>query len=160
MKEIPLTQGKVALVDDRDYEHLRKFKWFAQFHHGNWYAVRTSRKSEGQKRPISMHTEILGTPKGMQTDHKDGNGLRNWRDNIRVCTHAQNQHNQQLHIEEKTSVFKGVRWDRKKWRAYIKFNNKCIHLGYFISEIQAALAYDEAAKKYFGEFACTNFIDV
>lgn len=158
VKEIQLTLGKVALVDDEDYEFLNQWKWYAHKGYGeHWYAVR-KHTVNGKQVMIRMHYEILKTPKGMESDHKDGNGLNNQRYNLRVCTRAENQHNQKGYLETKTSAFKGVSWHKKgnSWRAQIGLSNKRIHLGSFATELEAALAYNEAAKKYFGEFARLN----
>jgi hypothetical protein len=105
---------------------------------------------------------ILNTPDGMETDHINHDGLDNRRVNLRSCTQAENQHNQQPRKKAKSSVFKGVCYSKNgdKWQSYITVNRKIINIGYFLSEIKAALAYDEAARKYYGEFAHTNFIEV
>lgn len=161
MREILLTKGKVALVDDADYEYLSQFKWQAQARKcGIWYAYRTLPCSHSI---IAMHRDILKTAKGLDTDHIDGNGLNNQRSNLRECTHAENIHNQKVRLcENKSSKFKGVRWDkdRNRWRVEIKLHGKAIYVGRFISELQAALSYNEAAKKYHGEFARLNTIEV
>ena len=160
VKEIPLTQGKIALVDDSDYAWLNQWKWCASCHHRTWYALRKS-LVDGSSIYTYMHTLILQTPKGMYSDHKDGNGLHNWRDNLRVCTRAENQHNQQKQKRQCSSNFKGVYFckDRNKWQVNITVGLRRISLGYFSSEIEAAQTYDEAARKYHGEFAHTNFTE-
>ena len=106
---------------------------------------------------VSMHRYILNTPNGKETDHCNGNGLDNREDNLRICTTAQNQHNQ-ISVRG-MSKYKGVSWNKnaKKWDARIKLNNKPIRLGYYISEIEAAHAYDKAALKYYEKYAHTNF---
>jgi len=163
VKEIRLTQGQVALVDDDMYDHLIQWKWFARLSMGRWwYAERESQSIGGQHHRIYMHREIMQTPDGLFTDHINSDGLDNRRENLRICTNAENQHNQQKQKRECSSSFKGVSWDKidKKWQAHIRVNLKQIRLGRFDSEIQAALTYDEAAKEYYGEFAKTNFIEV
>jgi hypothetical protein len=106
-----------------------------------------------------MHREILGLKYGdpRQCDHRNHNGLDNQRDNLRICTCAQNQYNQ-VPQRNRSSAFKGVDWRRdcNKWRAKIQINCRRIHLGNFESEIEAAYAYNRAAVKYFGEFASIN----
>ena len=163
MKTIELTQGQVALVDDEDFEWLSKWKWCADktSRNGNYYAARYPRKNENRsKKYIRMHREILGAKPCAQGDHRDGNGLNNCRDNLRVCTHAQNQQNKRI-SKKNTSGFKGVHWHSLtgKWRAQIKANGKRMHLGLFANPVQAAHAYDAKAKELFGEFAKPNFTE-
>jgi hypothetical protein len=156
MKEIELTQGKVAIVDDDDYEWLNQWKW--HFHNG--YAVRTECEKRKFK-TISMHAQILGWSFGVDVDHLDLNKLNNTRSNLRKCTHSQNQHNRSKYANN-ISGYKGVFWHKheKKWQAAIKANGKIIYLGYYADAQDAARAYDAAALKYHGEFARLNFQDV
>ena len=160
MKTIPLTQGKVALVDDEDFERLSKYKWCALNCHGFYYAVRSERITNGRygkTRHFKMHREILGlTDPKIHVDHKNHNGLDNRQENMRACTCSQNQMNQRTMRSKKHSPYKGVCFFHGKWRAAIKIKGKTTHLGTFPSEISAAWAYNEAAIKYFGEFAHVN----
>lgn len=161
MKHIPLTQGKVAIVDDADYEWLNQWKWCAvKKKSGIFYA------SRGQgKATIAMHRQILNIPEGAQADHRNHDGLDNRKCNLRLCTPAENQWNQKP--RKGISKYKGVcllrgkthkgKQYKDKWRAYIKKNQKTRWLGCFQNEIDAAEAYDKAAKELFGEFAYTNF---
>jgi len=157
MKEIELTQGKIALVDDGDFEWLNQYKWHAAKGGRTYYAVR-KKKIDGKEQRLLMHRIILNTPKNKQSDHKDLNGLNNQRYNLRICTPQENMMNREYYTDG-YSKFKGVSWDkaRSKWRSYICINYKFIPLGRFISEIDAALAYDKACKRLFGEFARLNF---
>src|SRR3990167_783457 len=84
MKLIPLTQGKVAMIDDCDYMWLSEFKWC----YDNGYA---RRRASG--RFIYMHREITKTPDGYDTDHRDGDKSNNQRANLRICTRAENKRN-------------------------------------------------------------------
>jgi hypothetical protein len=153
MKEIKLTQGKVALVDDEDYEYLNQFKWYAHKKPCTFYAERSvgNRKN---RTLVRMHRVIMNTHDNMQVDHIDHNGLNNQKCNLRNCTASQNRMNKRPFGK---SIYKGVGFNEGLIQARIRINNKQIHLGYFKSEELAAKSYDIAAKKYHGEFANLNF---
>lgn len=155
MKEIELTQGKVALVDDKDYEYLSQWKWRAMKKQNTWYAVRTT---YNPTRVILMHREIMNAPNDKQVDHINRNGCDNRRKNLRLCTNQQNGANRGAQ-KNNTSGYKGVYWHKtkSKWNAKIKVSGKKIHLGYYQSVKDAAKAYDKAADEFFGEFAYLNF---
>ncbi len=157
MKEIQLTQGQVALVDDEDYEHLNQWKWYAHKFKSTYYAGRTCRAS-GKPKTIKMHREIMKTPAGFLCDHKDHNGLNNQKCNLRNCTKSENNANG---TSMGSSKYLGVSYYKaaKKWQAYIRKDNKPIFLGKHDSENMAGKAYNEAALKYHGEFARLNIID-
>ncbi len=154
MKRIPLTQGEFALVDDEDYDWLNQWKWYLT---GKGYAARTRLKGDGGG-IMYMHRQILGTPDGMGTDHRDEIKLNNQRSNLRVCTNDQNACNRSK-TNVNTSGFKGVSWNesRKKWQASMSIDGKTTYLGRFTCIIKAAKAYDASAKKHQGEFANLNF---
>lgn len=155
VKEIKLTKGMVAIVDDDDYERLSKFGWF---YHKNGYAMR-SYKIDGNSKKSRMHREVLMAPKGKDVDHINGNKLDNRKSNLRIATRSQNNANSKL-SSHNNSGYRGVGWmpARNKWRARIQINGKGIHLGLFETIEEAALAYNAAARKYFGEFAKLNVI--
>lgn len=160
MREIQLTQGQVALVDDKDFEELSRHRWQAKWNpcSKTFYAKRTIYLPDGRRTTVWMHREILGlTDPGVEVDHRDHDGLNNRRENLRACTEWQNQQNRRKGAAC-SSRFKGVYWFKRtgKWRAQIK-SGKVIHVGYFASEEDAARAYDAASRKAFGEFALTNF---
>jgi hypothetical protein len=162
MKEIRLTQNKVAIVDDEDYEYLNKFKWHfsKRKSNGQSFAGRQpSRKLPGPRRTIVMHREIMNAPKGIQVDHINHDTLDNRRCNLRLCTCQENLRNKRLNPNKNTSGFKGVSWHKQnsKWKAEIMVNKNNIYIGYFENPIDAALAYDAKARELFKEFACTNF---
>ena len=157
MKTIELTKGYVALVDDADFEWLSQRKWCASYErNGNAYALRGYRSGD-RKRTIKMHREIMGAKPGQQVDHKNGDTLDNRRANLRICTQSQNNMNR--HTRTGTSRYKGVCWSKakRKWQAGIQVDGKTKFLGYFHNEIEAARAYDVAARDLFGEYANLNF---
>lgn len=155
MKEITLTRGLVTLVDDEDYELLNSMKWYAEKYTHTFYA----RKRINNKL-VSMQNYLLGVSSPLRVDHIDGNGLNNQRNNLRVCTHRQNMLNVGKRRINPTSKYLGVHYDksRGRWMVSIGINYKCVHIGRYDSEIEAALAYNEAAKKHHGEFAKLNVI--
>lgn len=158
MKRIPLTQGLFAIVDDEDYERLSANKWFAQKIQNTFYARRTEILANGNQRIISMHSKVINVPPGLMTDHADGNGLNNSRSNLRICTTSQNQMNSKKQKRKCSSKYKGVYWSkiRNRWVAQIWMNGNRQHIGCFIKEEDAAIAYDKKALEIFGEFARTN----
>jgi hypothetical protein len=151
MKEIPLTQGKVALVDNEDYEWLNQWKW-----HYHVYAMRNTH--EHNRKKILMHREIIKAPAGMDTDHIDHDKLNNCRSNLRICTRSENQMNRKTY-KDSVSGYKGVYFNRsdRVWMARIGIDHKTIYIGSFSDAKNAAMAYDKEAKILFGEFAHLNF---
>jgi hypothetical protein len=147
---IPLTQDKVAIVDQGDYERLKDLRWFAvatpdcRWGESVFYA----RATLGGGRYCSLHGVIMNPPKGYDVDHINGDGLDNRRCNLRTCTRAQNGRNRR---GSAASGFKGVRWDKHKsaWIAYL-------HLGSFPTKELAAAAYDKASARMFREFSRPN----
>ncbi len=160
MRQIILTQSQLALVDDADYELLNQLSWYAQKTTYGGYATarRCSCPLVKQTCTILMHRQITSCPRGKDVDHKDHNPLNNQKANLRICTRSQNIANG-LPQKDTSSKYKGVYWHKrgKKWVAYIMVNYKRFHLGCHDSEIDAAKAYDTAAKKHFGKFAYLNF---
>lgn len=155
-KEIVLSQGMVALVDDDDYEWLNSMKWHAHRDGHTCYA-RHAYWENGACKTVKMHRVIMGAPQGKEIDHMNGNGLDNRKSNLRICSTAENQHNGRK-WQQTSSRYKGVsRW-KNKWRARLKSAGKEIYLGTFDTEEEAAKAYDEGALRVFGPFAYVNDI--
>jgi len=154
-KSIPLTKGKRAKVDDNDFERISRFKWRCSI---NGYAVRHSSRKDGPRKTIRMHRFIMNAADGTIVDHVDGDRLNNQRENLRICTWQENCHNVLNCRSNKTSRYKGVCWHKRdeRWRAQIKIDGKVLHLGRFDTEVEAACAYDSAARTYHGEFAVLN----
>ena len=163
MKEITLSDGQTVLVDDSDYDRMSESKWYPKFKKRRDGSIKTvyARRNvyvNGKRTNQTMHRAILNIlDPGVQIDHKDGNGLNCQKHNLRLATNEQNCRNQNKPINN-TSGFKGVSWhkQRQKWVAYIKSNYRRIHLGVFEDRAEAAAAYDVAAIRLHGEFACLN----
>jgi hypothetical protein len=151
---IALTKGFFALVDSEDFERLNAVKWHATIGpSGNVYPARSLWK-DGRRTRARMHEDILLVPPGLFCDHIDCNGLNNRRNNLRAATRAQNGQNRCGWAA--SGLPKGVSAHHTRFRAGIRVNKKRLHLGVFETIHEAAAAYDEAAKKYFGEFARLN----
>ncbi len=151
--EIRLTQGQVALIEDEDYEAISHHSWHAVRRHDNrWYAQAVI---AGERIPMAVF--LLQPPKGQEVDHRNNDGLDNRRNNLRHCTHQQNLCNRRI-FKTNTSGFKGVYRYGLNWRARLKHNSKWVNLGCFRDRIDAARAYNDAALRYFGEFARLNEI--
>lgn len=157
MKRIKLTQGKYALVDDADYEYLSQWNWMCSKNKTRkGYACRTKRV-EGKKIGVIMHRLIMDAPKGMVTDHINHNTLDNRRENLRICTQSENNRNIKSLVNS-TSKYLGVHWSYllKRWVASMNTSGKHKYLGIFKTELEAAIIYNIAARKYHGEFANPN----
>jgi hypothetical protein len=165
MKKIKLTRNYETLVDNLLFNQLNKYKWRAQIckNHRLIYAVReVNSGSRITRKSILMHRLILelsgiNLSKKDQVDHKNRNSLDNRLENLRITSSQENSRNS-TKKKNCLSKYKGVSWrkDRNKWRSYITIDNKYLNLGHFNNEIDAAIAYNNAAKKYFGKFANLN----
>lgn len=152
MKEIKLTQGKIAFIDDEDYEIVSQFKWY---YHQTGYAF----TSDGKGGKLRMHYAIMARLPKFQVDHINGNRLDNRRHNLRHVKALYNCWNKGL-PSNNTTGYKGVDWDKKakKWRARIKINYKNYYLGTFDNALDAAQAYNNAALENFGKYTRLNVL--
>jgi hypothetical protein len=157
-RRIYLGEGKWTLLDAEDYYLLMNFKWVIYGTGGNLYAIRHKMVDPNKTRIVYMHREIMNPPAGLLVDHRNCDGLDNRRANLRFATHVQNMYNCRKK-KNAASRFRGVWFYKGKWGSQIKGQGKRIFLGRFEDEVEAAKAYDEAAKKYHGEFARLNFPD-
>jgi hypothetical protein len=161
MKSIPLTQGKFALVDEADFDELNRHRWhYVKVKKGGGYASRwICQYTPGSRKKIGvrMHNQILPPPDGMKVDHRNRNGLDNQRHNLRFADGTQQMANRRTW---KRKRFKGVYSVQNKhsvkWVGQIRVNGRLIILGRHPTEEAAAIAYNEAATKHFGEFAVLN----
>lgn len=158
-KSIPLTRDRFAFVSEEDFERVNSLKWYFQ---GNGYAVRKTHLGYGETGErkqglIYMHRFIMGAEKGVEVDHVDGEPLNNCRENLRFCTSRENKYNQRPQ-RGGLSKYKGVTWQAGKWIAQIKAGGENFYLGRFVSEDNAAQAYNIEAVRRFGVFANINII--
>jgi hypothetical protein len=166
--KVALTKGLFAIIDEEDLPKVSQYKWHAlcKRRGGNYYA-NTSIHISGSgkdriKKNINMHRFIMDATDGQHVDHKNGNTLDNRKENLRICSNSQNHMNIPKINKATTSKYKGVSLRKndasKGWRATIRANGEALELGYYPTEAAAAIAYNQAALKYFGEFALLNEI--
>lgn len=155
-REIPLTKGYKAIVDLADYEWCATHRWHARVDRNNVYALRSLNPGK-----VLMHRVILNAPSDTLVDHINHNGLDNRRINLRLCTNRQNQFNKKKTLG-KSSQYKGVYWNalNDRWVARLILEGNIMYLGNYCEERDAAMAYDAAANRYFGEFAKLNLIEL
>ncbi len=156
-REIPLREGFVALIDDEDARRFSGVRWYLFRPAIACPRLIYACRRDGYQRRL-MHREIMDAGKGVIIDHINGNGLDNRKSNLRVCTHAENIRNQRRSALNR-SGYKGVTVQGKRYSARIRVEGRQRHLGIFDTAVEAALAYDNAARRHFGEFASPNFAD-
>lgn len=156
MKTIPVTLGKSVIVDDEDYDALSAYKWCLNGA-DRQYALRRTTKEEGNYLQL-MHRQIMGVGKfsdnGIYVDHINGNTLDNRKSNLRFSTNQENARNSKK-PSNNTSGHKGVFHykDRDRYRAFIKYDGRQVHIGMFDTLDEAAEAYRNKAVELFGAFA-------
>jgi hypothetical protein len=180
MKRIPLTRGKVALIDDEDFDRVSQYTWFCR---AEGYAARgyvagyrdpTQPHSKNSNQIIKieyLHRFLMKPPDGMTVNHINGNRLDDRRCNLRICTKMESSRNRKAVTpglgrkrRGRWSKFKGVCYLRGKenvsrWRAQIHVGGRVFYGGHHRTAEEAARAYDRLAIQYFGEFARLNFND-
>lgn len=151
--------GKQAVkISDQDFDLVSMYKWRSN---GRYAIASVWLKDKRKYKTVLMHRLIMDTPKGMLTDHRDGDTFNNQRENLRICTHAENSRNARIKITNNTG-YRGVRFMKKcpnrPWVATIKAGVKQYHLGSFSTPEEAARVYNSAALTYHGEFAKLNTV--
>jgi hypothetical protein len=161
-RRIRLAGPSYAKVDPEDYDRFKDHEWYAAGCAPHFYANRLVRKGNaGKTKFLAMHREIMNPPEGIFIDHINRDKMDNRKANLREATYSQNGANRPKFNRPANSKYKGVSLQKTKtkrtWQATICVNRKRIYLGTFYNEIEAAKAYDQAAKKHHGEFAYLNF---
>lgn len=158
--EVPLTQGQHALIDEEDAQMVMQYRWSVRRGRHTWYAV--SYRGRGRHaRPVFMHRLLMGLEgrraRSVEVDHVDGNGLNNTRANLRLATRAQNARNHRRSAAN-TSGYMGVSWHAgsRTWCVQIRAQGRALRVGLYRDLDDAARAYNEAARRYYGPFARLN----
>jgi len=158
-RRICLGDGEFTILDPMDYYRLKNFNWYIGGNGKEFYAFRNVKVGPGKTKMVSMHREIMKPPGHLLVDHRNNNTLDNRRANLRLASHSENSYNRPKTKAKTTSQYIGIYLEKRtgRWTVKIRANGKRLWLGRFESEIEAAKAYDAAAKKYHGEFARLNF---
>ena len=156
-RRIYLGEDEWTILDQQDYYRFGNLKWTISGNGKKFYATRFLKIAPGQTKTLRLHREILNAPADLLVDHINSDTLDNRRANLRLATHSQNTCNSRIKSKG-SSRFRGVQFRKRRgWVAITYKDKKMIWIGTFDSEIEAARAYDAAAKKYHGEFARLNF---
>jgi hypothetical protein len=160
MKEYPMHCGRIALIDDEDYERVSTLSWRSQRCGRTFYALHNPKQPTTLK-VVRMHRFILQISyigKIAEVDHINGNGLDNRKSNLRVCSHAQNSRNRKKWEIPCSSKYKGVNFDKAtgRWLTRVHSMGKTHVIGRFDTEEEGAIEYNKAAKRLFGEYARLN----
>lgn len=155
---IPLTKGKVTIVDSAGYQKAIGMSWSATKCKNGWYARGGIRLPNGKVKTIWLARFLMDSPEDLDVDHENGNTLDNRYENLRICTHGKNCYNQGKSTRN-SSGYKGVSYsqEHRKWAAQIRIDGKNHYLGRFITSEEAAREYDRMALIHHGEFAYLNF---
>ncbi len=158
-RRIYLGEGEWTIVEPQDYYWLSRYQWSIIGNGRKFYAIRNIVVRPRKTKILNLHRAIMDAPAGLMVDHKNGDSLDNRRANLRLATRAQNVQNSQKRSTKTTSRFIGINLEKKsgRWAVKIVYEGKRLWLGRFKDELEAAKAYDAAAKKYHGEFARLNF---
>jgi len=146
-------------IDQEDWDWITK-EYGSQRINDNGYVV-VQKITDGKNKIFRVHRLIMGALKGQEVDHINRIRTDNRRENLRICTVAENRRNSG-HRKHNTSGYRGVNYftneqkRQKRWNAYIRIDGKRKNLGYFHTAIEAARKYDEMAKIHYGEFAVLN----
>lgn len=155
MKELKLSQNKITLVDDEEYDVLIKFNWFATLNGNKWYAV-----VRRFYKPLYLHRYLMSPDRNLYVDHINGDSLDNQKINLRIVQPGVNTQNRSK-LKTNTSGYKGVyKKNLHRWAAKIDYNKVQYHLGTFDTKEEAAMAYNKAALQYYGPLANLNVIGV
>lgn len=156
MKKVPLTRGLHALVDDRDFPALMRFKWHILECRAGMYAKRNGPRNglKNNRTAILMHRVLAEAKRGEVVDHIDHNTLNNQKKNLRACTNSENLANRKGPSAASTSGFLGVYpAPSGRYRVQLGVRGRSIYIGHFRSVRAASAAYASASVKYYGEFS-------
>ena len=155
--ESPKYGNKEVIIDAENWDKIKKYRWVVAYaKRMNTFYVQTKININHKITTLKLHRLIMNIDNvNLEIDHINHNPLDNREINLRICTHRQNLRNQRIRQKKE---FKGIHWYKplQKWQTHIVYNYKKYHLGYFENEFDAAVAYNRAAIKYFGEFAELN----